>query len=171
MDEREKKRDFGAQSCRVSQSVWFKYLSTFPEGEYSGHSWSSIMPDIHSHCQRRQTDWAVLRLIPAVVQPTEINRQPSSDAPQIVSYSTHHTGLFTASPILIHFHCYKIIIPPSCFGNLHHQPAQTLVVDSKMHIRWCVSYKEQPYTLFFMINATVIDLAAQFLCCISAAIC
>lgn len=108
-----KKRDFGAQSCRVSQSVWFKYLSTFPEGEYSGHSWSSIMPDIHSHCQRRQTDWAVLRLIPAVVQPTEINRQPSSDAPQIVSYSTHHTGLFIASPILIHFHCYKIIIPPA----------------------------------------------------------
>lgn len=53
-----KERFWGAeaQSCRLSQSVWFKNSSTFPEGEYSGHSWSSIMSDIHSHCQGWQNE-------------------------------------------------------------------------------------------------------------------
>lgn len=50
-----------AQSCRLSQSVRFKNSSTFPMGECSGHSWSSIMSDIHSHCQRwrneRHSSW------------------------------------------------------------------------------------------------------------------
>lgn len=46
-----------ARSCRLAERTWFKYSSTFPGAEYSGHSWSSIMPDIHSHCQRWQNEW------------------------------------------------------------------------------------------------------------------
>ncbi len=122
---RRKERFWGAeaQSCRLSQSVWFKYSSTFPEGKYSGHSWSSIMSDIHSHCQRWQNEqcsgWFPRQSNLQNQQATVICLRLSPKQHKLsINYSTHHTGIYIAPPMLIHFHCHKDLNPPSCFWKI-----------------------------------------------------
>lgn len=123
---RRKERFWGAeaQSCRLSQSTWFKYSSTLPEGKYSGHSWSSIMSDIHSHCQRWQNEQCSGRF------PRQSSLQKNQQATVIclrlspkehklsINCRKHHAGIYIAPPMLIHFHCHKDLNPSSCFWKI-----------------------------------------------------
>lgn len=120
----EKREIFEEQRCRLSQSLWFKYSSTLPGGKYSGHSWSSIMSDIHSHCQRWQNEQCsggFLRQssLQKNQQATVICLRLSPEHHKLsIKYGEHHTRIYIAPPVLIHFHCHKDLNPPSCFWKI-----------------------------------------------------